>query len=316
MNIDTKLFNWIGGKKWMSSTLSEKCDHLLNNDIKYYIEPFCGSLGSVMGSIEVFKKHKVEKIILNDINTSLINTYLSVKNHPQELFELLKDLENRHIATIPEVCFSMKQTKHKATIKPMMQPSNEFYLSIRKHFNEIKSSSKEEDKLLSSAQFLYIMHRCFNGIYRENQSGLNNSPYGWCPKKMNLENKFQTIMEFNKFFNDMNVEFYNMGFDDFLNSIQGIKSESLFYFDPPYLNDKIKENSYSKGGFGIKDQEKLLDHIKNIKYIMYSNHDLELFKDFFNTDEYDTMTLYRKNNISSDNSTRKNDVAEILAFTK
>ena len=60
MNIDTKLFDWIGGKKWMSSTLSQKCDQILQNDIKYYIEPFCGSLGSIMGSIEVFKKHKIE----------------------------------------------------------------------------------------------------------------------------------------------------------------------------------------------------------------------------------------------------------------
>jgi len=314
-NINTKLFDWIGGKKWLANTLTAEANRIItDNNIKCYVEPFCGSLGAVIGSIELFQKLGIEKIILNDINTNLINVYRMVKLCPEELFQKLSEIEIGHISLIPEEAFELNKTRDKERLKILMLDANNYYLNIRTQFNQIKDNP--EHILLSSAQFLFIMYRAFNGLYRENKSGLNNSPYGWTNKKINLENRYNTIMEFNKFFNKMNVLFHNKSYDVFIEEYKHLKSESLFYFDPPYMNKSIKENSYSKDGFNIEHQTKLLNYVKELDYIIYSNHDLDLFKEFFSNEKYFAKTVYRKNNISADNHTRDNDAAEILASTK
>ena len=316
MNIETKLFNWIGGKKWLSTKLNQTFDDILtqNPNIKYYVEPFCGSLGSVIGSIETLKKHNIEKIYLNDINTTVVNTFNFVKTNPIELFERFKELEEAHIALIPEQAFTLNKTRDKLVLKPMMSNANEYYNEMRRKFN--KSKNDPEQAFEHSAIFLFLMNRSFNGIYRENQKGEFNSPYGWTNKKTNWENRKKSIMDFNRFFNDMNIEFYNSNFDTFLSKFEEIYDDSLVYFDPPYLNLSIKENSYSKEFFGLKEQNVLLSYVSKIKSIAYSNHDMEIFRQFFTENKYQIDVIYRKNNMCSDNSKRGNDVAEILAYSK
>jgi DNA adenine methylase len=318
MNIDTKIFDWIGGKKWLSVTLNQKFDKILSNNrhITNYVEPFCGSLGSVIGSIDTFKKHKIQRIILNDINTNLINVYNCVKNTPNKLFTYLSNIEIEHINLIPEKAFDLNKTKDKEQIKYLMKDANNYYLNIRNQFNTLKDSKELDDIIISSAQFIFIMWRAFNGLYRENSSGKNNSPYGWNNNKINLENRQRTIMEFHYFFNDMNVEFYNLNYDQFIENFGNLSQETLFYFDPPYLNKNIKENSYSKEGFNLDNQIKLLNYVNNLDYIVYSNHYLDLFSDFFYQDKYEINKVFRKNIISSDNNSRINDAAEILTYTK
>jgi DNA adenine methylase len=312
--IDTKLFDWIGGKKWLSSKINTEIKNILeyNNKIKYYIEPFCGSLGSVIGSIETFKKFKIEKLILNDINKSLINVYLMVKTNHEELFQKLSEIEIKHTSLIPEESFVLNKTKDKEALKTLMLNANNYYLDIRKQFNRVKNNIGDVN---SAAYFLFIMYRAFNGLYRENKSGMNNSPYGWTNKKINLENRYNTIKEYNKFFNEVNVSFYNLPYDEFIENFKHLSKESIFYFDPPYMNKDIKENSYNKDAFGKEEQLKLLTYVDNLDYIIYSNHDLDLFQDFFNKEKYKIETVYRKNLISADNSSRGQDAAEILTST-
>jgi DNA adenine methylase len=316
MNIETKLFNWIGGKKWLSSKLNQTFDDILtkNENIKYYIEPFCGSLGSLIGSIETLKNHNIEKIYLNDINTTVINTFNFVKTNPIELFERFKELEEEHIKLIPEKAFSLNKTKDKLILKPMMSSANDYYNQMRNRFNLTKGN--HDQSFEHSALFLFLMNRSFNGIYRENRKGEFNSPYGWTNKKTNWENRKKSILDFHNFFNKMNIEFYNYDFETFLSKFKSIYNESLVYFDPPYLNLDIKENSYNKDFFGLNEQNVLLSYVSELKYVVYSNHDNPLFKDFFTEDKYKTDIIYRKNNMCSDNSKRSNDVAEILSYTK
>lgn len=313
--IDTKLFDWIGGKKWLSSKINNEVRNILesNPHIKCYIEPFCGSLGSVIGLIQTFKEFEIEKIILNDINKSLINVYLMVKSNHEELFQKLSELELEHNSLIPEEAFLLNKTKDKEILKSLMSGANNYYLNIRDKFNKIKNNIGDTD---SAACFLFIMYHAFNGLYRENKSGMNNSPYGWTNKKINLENRYNTIKEYNKFFNEVNISFYNLSYDDFIENFKHLSGESIFYFDPPYMNKNIKENSYNKDSFGKEEQLKLLNYVDNLDHVIYSNHYLELFTDFFNKEKYKLQTVYRKNLISSDNSTRHQDAAEILASTR
>lgn len=316
MNIDTKLFDWIGGKKWLCGKLNDRFTDILNNNenIKYYAEPFCGSLGSLIGAIETLKNNNIEKIYLNDINNTIINTFNFVKNDPDNLFEEYCKIESGHIKLMPEKCFGLNKTKDKLELKILMKDSQEYYNKMRVVFNSIKNDSTKS--LEASSIFLFLMSRSFNGIYRENSKGNFNSPYCWTPKKVNFENKKNTILNFNRFFNDMKIEFSNMSCFDFLDKMESQKNDTLFYFDPPYLNKDIKENNYSKDSFGLKEQNRLLDYIKGYNHIVYSNHNLDIFQNFFSNSKYSKDIVYRKNNMSSDNNNRANDVAEILAYTK
>jgi DNA adenine methylase len=314
--IDTKLFDWIGGKKWLSSKLNTEVKTILdtNKNIQCYIEPFCGSLGSLIGSLNTFKEHGIKKIILNDINKSLINVYLIIKQDPKTLCEKLNEIESEHERLIPDEAFALHKTKDKERLKVLMLESNNFYLSIRDKFNSVKNNIGDID---SAAYFLFIMYHAFNGLYRENKKGMNNSPYGWTNKKINLENRFKTIMQYNKLFNEMNISFYNLSFDDFIDNFKHLSSESIFYFDPPYMNKDIKENSYNKDSFGKEEQIKLLNYIDNLDYIIYSNHYLDLFVDYFKDQtKYNIQIVYRKNLISADANSRGEDASEILVSTK
>jgi DNA adenine methylase len=314
MNIDNKLFDWIGGKKWLSDKLNNKFDYILNsNSLKYYVEPFCGSLGSLIGSIETLKKYKIEKIYLNDINNNVINTYRLVKERPIDLFNEFNRIESEHLKLMPDECFTLNKTKDKVRLKSLMENSKNYYIKMRDYFNLIKNDNNKQ--LESSSIFLFLMARSFNGIYRENSKGFFNSPYGWTNKIINVDNKRKVIMSFNKFFNEMNIEFYNLSYDDFLDKFEDIKNDTLFYFDPPYLNKDIKENNYNKDSFGLEQQKKLLNYINGYDNIVYSNHDLDIFKDFFIEPKFSKETVYRKNNMAPDSKSRNNDVAEILAYT-
>ncbi len=216
MNIETKLFKWIGGKKWLKDKLNEKFTTITNKGgIKYYAEPFCGSLGSVIGSIETLQSGGVEKIYLNDINSVVINLYKLVRDNPNDLFEEFKKIELEHISFIPDNIFTLNKTKDKLQVKIGLSQSEKHYNRMRLRFNEIKKSS--EDILECSAIFLFLMDRCFNAVYRENSRGLFNSPYGWNNNKLNLNNKKTAINEFSNFFKKFDVEFYNLNYLDFIN---------------------------------------------------------------------------------------------------
>lgn len=81
-------FRYAGGKFYARKLILE---HIPQHTC--YIEPFVGG-GSIF-----FAKHKVEMNILNDIDPELINTYLVIRDNPQDLVNYLKDeqaLKERH----------------------------------------------------------------------------------------------------------------------------------------------------------------------------------------------------------------------------
>ena len=75
-------FRYAGGKFYARKLILE-C--IPNHNC--YIEPFVGG-GSIF-----FAKNKVQKNILNDIDPDLINTYLMIRDKPNELVEFLTSIK-------------------------------------------------------------------------------------------------------------------------------------------------------------------------------------------------------------------------------
>ena len=144
---------WAGGKGKLAQTLeghlpldfNEHCD--IN-----YIEPFVGG-GAMM--FHMLEHHKnISRIIINDLNEDLMRCYKLIKDDPYKLIEHLKVLEDEFYALATE------------------NAKKDFYYIIRDAFN---NSPKGNER---AAQFMFLNHTCFNGLYRENKSGHFNVPFG------------------------------------------------------------------------------------------------------------------------------------------
>ena len=80
---------WVGGK----SQLLEEIRKKYPSRIEKYCEPFVGG-GAVL--FDVLQKSHPDKILINDVNPELINTYKCVRDNCDALIHLLSELQNRY----------------------------------------------------------------------------------------------------------------------------------------------------------------------------------------------------------------------------
>lgn len=297
------LFNYIGGKTWLREHLREKIQHNLNaKQIDTYIEPFAGGLGAFLNIYDILHTHNIKRVILNDINSKLINFYKIVQTNPDDLIEEYLKLETLYSKTIPQEAYSLHKTKDKIKIKQFLEKSNFFYKKIRNQFNSTQT------ELDNATHLLFLQNHCFNGVYRENSQGQYNTPFNWDSKIFNEDNIKTKILNVHKIFNTFDIEFSNKSFIEL-----EYNSQSFYYLDPPYINDNIQENKYNKDSFEFNKQKKLIQKIKNTSFL-YSNHYNEKIIEEFKIHKIPILvyTIPRKNIISSSNESRKIDKIEIL----
>lgn len=301
------LFKYIGGKTWMKDIIRKSIKETLkNNNINTFIEPFAGGLGCFLNIYDLLIEHNVKNIILNDINKKIINFYKFVYQSPQILINEYECIEKEFIKLIPYNYIQSNNIKDKEKIKELLAEANHYFLNIRNKFN---SSSHDDEK--AAALFLFLQTHCFNGVYRENQKGNYNTPFNWGVKKFDKEKTEQKILKVHNIFRNFNIDFTNKSYNSICYNIEN----SLYYADPPYINndDEIKENKYHKDGFNIKDQLNLIKLLSPNNFI-YSNHDnsilLEEFKKYSNNIKIKRFS--RKNIMSASKESRKQDKKEIL----
>lgn len=207
------------------------------NNFSNYIEPFAGALGSFLHSSVSTATHEV---YLNDLNSEIIDLFLYMKSNYKEIVE-------------------------KANSLPRDKDS----------FYEIRGWDRLEcwekrDKIEKAARTIYLNKLCFNGLYRTNpKKGYFNTPYGTHRKNdlLSLEDAklfVEAIKEVN-FSSQCCFEF----------SKRKYKQNSLFYFDPPYVDSKNPKKEFGGyiGGFGWEEQVKL----RNLAFELYeSGHNVIL----------------------------------------
>lgn len=303
----TPLFNYIGGKSWLRNSLRKSVNAILEKKthINSYTEPFAGGLGAFLGVYDILIQNNVTKVTLNDINAKLINFYNVVKASPDKLIEEYFLLEDECSQTIPKEATKLHKTKDKKSLKEQLVKTNEYYNQKRADFNKAQTPIK------SAALLLFLQNHCFNGVYRENSSGGYNTPFNWEARTVDKVKVKEKINEVNQVFTQLNVSFTNKTFSDLT-----YDKDTLFYLDPPYINEDIGENKYNKDGFTVQKQLDLIDCIKDYSFV-YSNHDNKILEDKFTSINRELLTqkIARKNIISASNESRKTDKIEILVET-
>lgn len=79
---------WAGGKTQLLNVIREKYPE----NIKKYCEPFVGG-GAVL--FDVLANYKPKKILINDINNQLINTYINVRDNVENMIMNLSDMQKK-----------------------------------------------------------------------------------------------------------------------------------------------------------------------------------------------------------------------------
>lgn len=180
---------------------------------------------------------------LSDLNKELINTYQAIKDNPTAVINMLKLYEN----------------------------TEEFYYKIRSQF--------PEDQFEQAARFIFLNQTSFNGIYRVNQLGEYNVPFGYRSKEFLEESKLIAVSKY--------LQKATLAYGDFTCNKKKIKKGDLVFLDPPYTvshnnNGFIK---YNQKLFSLDDQIRLSEFIDYIKdqgaYYILSNAAHQTIKEIF-----------------------------------
>jgi DNA adenine methylase len=194
----------------------------------------------------------LEKAVINDVNTDLINTYRTISRKPYELISILETLQNEY---------------HSLVDDPYKK--KEYYYDKRKLFN-----NRELEQSGQAALFIFLNRTCFNGLYRVNRKNEFNVPMGSYkqPTICNSENLLAVHNALQK------VEILC---GDFEETINYTSTNSFFYFDPPYkpLSETSSFNSYAKDEFNDLEQIRLRDFCHKLEDLdhnwMLSNSDVK-----------------------------------------
>lgn len=262
---------WVGGKRQLMPTIVE---HLPENIKDYkYIEPFIGG-GAVLFNLQP------KNAIINDFNEELINVYQVIKNN---LDELIIDLK-----------------KHKNEA--------EYFYSIR------SLDRNEEFKKLNAVQrasrVIFLNKTCFNGLYRVNNAGEFNSPFGRY-KNPNIVNE-PTLKAVNKFLNSNNIDIKSGDYSEILKQAD---KKCFVYLDPPYhpISESSNFTGYVQGGWNMYDQIDLktaCDELnkKGVKFLL-SNSSADFIKDLYK--DY-KITIVKANRAINSNGADRGEVDEVL----
>jgi DNA adenine methylase len=191
-----------------------------------------------VGSGALFFHVNPKDAVINDSNTDLINCYEVIRDNVEELIKALKNYSN----------------------------DPETYYSVRALDNQ-KLNSVER-----AARMIYLNRTCFNGLYRVNQKGQFNTPYGSYsnPRICNEEN----LKAVSYVLRDIKIVS-----GDYQKSLKSAKKGDFIYFDPPYLPvSKYSDfKRYTKDSFYDKNHEELAETFKELDskgcYVMLSNSD-------------------------------------------
>ncbi len=245
---------WAGGKSQLLDIIRDKYPA----NIQKYCEPFVGG-GAVL--FDILEHFHCEEVLINDINTELINTYQQIQCHVEELIEQLEQYQH---------LFLQADTPHRKKI----------FSEKRDRFNSLKNNADEKNKLEQATLFIFLNKTCFNGLYRVNRKGVFNVPMGSYKKPVICDG--ENLRKVSRLLQNVTIQC-----GDYRACYDFIDSRTFVYIDPPYrpLTRTASFTSYTENGFDDDEQVllgKFVDSIcKKQATVLISNSDPK------NTDEND-----------------------------
>ncbi|MBC7325341.1 MAG: Dam family site-specific DNA-(adenine-N6)-methyltransferase, partial [Moorella sp. (in: Bacteria)] len=214
----------------------------------------------------------------------LINTYIVVRDHVEELIGQLQKLEKEYFSR-PE--------------------------SLRKdHFLKIRSE-EAADPVSRAARMIYLNRTCYNGLYRVNRKGQFNVPFGRYRRPAICDERRLRLAS--KALQDKHITVR-----DFRTVINFAGRGDFIYFDPPYhpLNETAYFTAYTDAGFNERDQRDLAlvarELVKKGCKVMISNADTPFIREIYHGFRFIEIKARRNINCRPD---RRGIINELLILS-
>jgi len=245
---------------------------------KTYYEPFLGG-GALFFALQP------KKAVLSDANPDLVRTYLAVRDDVEKVVYLLQEHARLH-------------EKH----------GIDHYIAVR----AVCSYSMED--FSCAARMIYLNKTCFNGLWRVNKSGQFNVPMGKFKNPPTICDE-ENLHACSRALSDVEI-----CCSDFKASCEGIEREDFAYLDPPYvpLSKMSDFTSYTKEGFGSKDQETLAETVRKLDaqgaHFLLSNAGSPKVKELYTGFKIDEVFMRR--NINSKANSRGHVVEYLVSSSR
>jgi DNA adenine methylase len=233
---------WAGGKGQLLPELTVR----LPARFRRYHEPFVG------GGALFFHLWNSGRLaggaVLGDYNPELVECYEAVRDNAEELIELLIALRPR---------FSDK----------------EFFYEIRAW--DRRPEFRQRPKVERAARTIFLNRTCYNGLYRLNNKGQFNAPFGHYKNPLIVDP--DNMRECSRALR--NVELRR---GDFADVLETARPGDFVYFDPPYvpISATASFTAYTGQGFAEAEQRRLAEVFQALAergcYVMLSNSYTEL----------------------------------------
>lgn len=261
---------WVGGKRQILDVLTP----LFPKRYSSYCEPFLGG-GAVLFRLQP------DAARVNDINPELMNMYEVIRDNVEDLILALEE-----------------------------HPNDE------KHFYAVRDWDRDREKYgqLSktdrAARIIYLNKTCYNGLFRVNNAGEFNTPFGHY-KNPNIVNA-PTLRAVSSYFQNADIKFYSRDYSEVLDEVA---RGTFVYLDPPYdpVSDTANFTGYSRGGFNQAEQIRLREccdalNRRGIKF-MLSNSATDFIKTQYAA--YNITTVKAKRIVNAD-ATKRGAVDEVV----
>lgn len=254
------ILKWAGGKTQMLGELLPR----VPKNYGRYIEPFFGG-GALFFSL------KPENAIISDSNPELINMYLQVAHHVDDVIECLQKYEN----------------------------TSEMFYEVRSF--DWQALPKAE----AAARTIYLNKTCFNGLYRVNKNGQFNTPFGKYknPKICDID----TLRLASKALKKANI----LCSDYILVLEHYAQPGDFVFLDPPYLpiSENSDFKRYTKEQFYEDDHVELAKMIGTLHergcYVILTNSNHPLVHQLY--EQYKIEIIQTKRHISCHGDTRQGE---------
>ena len=263
---------WVGGKRQLLDEIEKELPKNIKQ-LKLY-EPFVGG-GALLFHLQP------KKARINDANTELINAYQIVKNNVDDLIKNLKTHKNE-----------------------------------ADYFYEIRALDRNNQQFSAlspterASRLIYLNKTCFNGLYRVNNAGEFNTPFGRY-ENPNIVNQ-PILLAVSNFLNTNDIKITDLDYEE---TLANISKKSFVYFDPPYhpVSSSSYFTGYIAGGWGEDEQRRLKNvcdslHEKGVQFLL-SNSSVPLIHSLYH--KYHIKTIKAVRYINSV-GTKRGDVDEVL----
>lgn len=268
---------WAGGKGQLLPELSRR----LPRKFRRYHEPFVG------GAALFFHLYNSGRLqdgaLLCDFNPELVLCYQVVRDEPEALIAALKQHERHRL-------------------------DREYFMDVRGW--DRRPDFAQRGAVERAARTIFLNRTCYNGLYRQNNKGQFNAPFGYYKNPLicdpdNMRAASAALKRAELFVGD------------FGDVAARAKPGDLVYFDPPYVpvSATASFTHYTGQTFGPDDQRRLARLFDELMergvYVMLSNSHTPLSRELYAAHAVSTSVVLASRKINCDGRKRGN-VEELI----